>query len=119
MAKDVPMSEIQDILEDKQISEITTYDVIRGLNNGNKFAKEVHNLWEEYLAMGIASLVNIFEPESIILSGGMAKFVNYEELTAKVQERIVNRKPQILSAKYDNAAGTLGAAYLAADKFFN
>jgi predicted NBD/HSP70 family sugar kinase len=67
--------------------------------------------------MGIASLINIFEPDSVVLSGGMAKFVNYDELSKKVRDRVVLAEVNLIPAKFENFAGILGAAYLAREKF--
>jgi len=118
MAQEVPSESLQKILDGKSISELSTYDIIRELKNGDAFSIKVHDQWEEFLSMGIASLANIFEPKSIILSGGMAKFVNYKVLHSKVFDRTVISKPKIMPAKFDNFAGILGATYLAKNKFF-
>ena len=117
MALEASAEKIQNVLAGKSIEEITTYDVIRELKNGDVFAEEIHDRWEELLSMGIASLANIFEPQSIVLSGGMAKFVDYEVLQKKVFDRTVMAKPEIIPAKFDNFAGILGAAYLVEDKY--
>ncbi len=117
MAEEIPIEEREGILKDKVISELTTYDIIEGLKKDDPFAKKVHDVWEDYLSMGMGALINIFEPDSIVLSGGMAKFINYEILDFKIQERVVVAKTQLLPAKYENFAGILGASYLAAEKF--
>ncbi len=118
LARKIPVNNRKGVLKDKNIDELTTYDVISGLNNNDKFAVEVHNLWEEYLSMGIASLMNVFEPDSVVLSGGMAKFINYDALNAKIRERVVIADTQLVPAKFENFAGLLGAVYLASEKFF-
>ncbi|MFW5795171.1 MAG: ROK family protein, partial [Bacillota bacterium] len=105
------------ILEKKAIEELTNYDIIEGLKNNDPLSLEVHDLWENHLSMGIAALINIFEPDSLILSGGMAKFVNYDNLKSKTQERLVLANTQLLPAKFDNFAGIIGSAYLAAEYY--
>ena len=117
MAAEIPANKRDGILKGRIISELTTYDIIKGLKNSDSFSEKVHDVWEDYLSMGIGALINIFEPDSVILSGGMAKFVNYEILKVKVKERIVIAQTQLLPAKYENFAGILGAAYLASEKF--
>ncbi len=72
-----------------------------------------HDMWEEYVSMGLAALINIFEPESIILSGGMARIADYELLDKKVKNRVVMARTKILPAKFENYAGLIGAALLA------
>ncbi|OGI04202.1 MAG: hypothetical protein A2Y25_08845 [Candidatus Melainabacteria bacterium GWF2_37_15] len=75
--------------------------------------KDSYDVWEEYVSMGLSALINVFEPESIILSGGMAKLVNYETLRNRVKQRVLIADTQILPAKFENYAGLLGAALLA------
>ncbi|HSA06540.1 MAG TPA: ROK family protein [Candidatus Gastranaerophilales bacterium] len=116
IAQKIPPEKRQGILKNKVISELTTYDVIEGLKNNDFFSIKVHDVWEEYLSMGFASLINIFEPESIVLSGGMAKAVNYEALNSKIKERIVIAETKLIPAQFENNAGIIGAALLLLEK---
>lgn len=77
----------------------------------HKYPDEQH-LWEEFIAMGLAGLINIFEPQSVILSGGMAKFVDYNSLRKRVSDRVLMAETKILQAKFENYAGLLGATML-------
>lgn len=115
MAAQVPVSRREGVLKG-DIEGLTTHVLIDALKKGDPFAKSVHELWEDYLSLGIAALINIFEPDSVILSGGMAKFVDYPVLRKKVEERLVIAKTELLPAKFANNAGMIGAAYLAAEK---
>jgi glucokinase len=105
------------ILLDLDAYDLTTYDIIAGLKKGDEFCKEVHDRWEELVLLGLVSIVNIFDPESIILSGGMAKFINFQKLQEGLEKRTVISKTKLLHAKAENFAGIIGAASLAADKF--
>ena len=116
MAMEISAEKKTGILKNKIISELSTYDIIEGLKYNDTFAIKVHDLWEEYLSDGLVALTNIFEPESILMSGGMAKFINYENLNAKVSERILVSQTSLIPAKFDNLAGILGAAYLVSEK---
>lgn len=77
--------------------------------------KEGYDQWEEYVSIGISSLINIFEPESIILSGGMSKLINYETLNEKIRQRALISKTCIHPARFENYAGLIGAALLSND----
>ena len=73
-----------------------------------------------YLAEGMANLFNLFDPERVILSGGLLDPVPHfeEELQAMTQERLhfgKQRPPVILRAKAGHVAGLLGAAAAAFD----
>lgn len=74
-----------------------------------------HEMWEEYVSMGLSALINIFEPESIILSGGMAKLINYQSLNKKISERVLMAKTSLHPARFENFAGLIGAALLTND----
>lgn len=114
MAEEISPEKRIGILKDKNINEITTYDIIEGLRKGDPFAKTVHKRWEELVLLGLIALVNIFDPDSVILSGGMAKFIDFEKMQKELDQRVVISKAKLLPAKTENYAGIIGAALLAA-----
>lgn len=76
-------------------------------------------LFEEYcdnLACGLASLINIFQPECIVLGGGLAGYG--EKLLRPLRERIEretfrgDRNTVLTAASLGNDAGLVGAAML-------
>lgn len=117
IARQTAPEERTGMLKDKEIEQLTTYDVIEGLDKGDKFAIKVHERWEEYILMGLTSLINIFDPDSVVLSGGMAKFVDFDKLNKELEARTVISKVKLLPAKAENYAGIIGAALLALEKF--
>ena len=117
MAAKVPSEERKGILTDKDISKLTTHDIIAGLKHNDDFCKEVHEKWLEFVLMGLISLTNIFDPDSIILSGGMAKFIDFESLNKRLDEGCHISKTKIIHAAAENDAGILGGAILALEKF--
>ena len=85
-------------------------------NMDNKKLNNILNTYIEYLAMGIANLINIFEPEVISIGGS---FVHYKEilldrLENKLKEKteLYNKSdiPKIVIAELKNDAGIIGAA---------
>ena len=77
-------------------------------------------IWEEtgrYLGIGIASLINIFNPEKIVIGGGVAnagKFI-FDPLCRTIQERalpIASQDTKVVRAKLGEEAGVIGAAML-------
>lgn len=117
MALEIPLEQRKGILEDKNAANLTTHDVIAGLKQGDEFCKKVHERWIECVLMGLINLTNIFDPESIVLSGGMAKFVDFEDLNKRLDARCHISKTTIIHAKAENNAGILGGAMLALEKF--
>ena len=106
-------------ISSKNPNEITTYDIIEGLNNNDEFCKFIYSRWQEEVICGIISLQNIFDTESIILSGGMAKFIDYDYVNEIVNKSIVTTPVKIKQAAFDNNSGMIGAAALAVHKFKN
>ena len=71
-----------------------------------------------YLAVGIANLINIFEPEAISIGGSFAYYK--EILLAKLEENLINGKglynkgklPKLEVAELKNDAGIIGASMI-------
>ena len=82
---------------------------------------DVKNLLEEYvdnLALGIANIINILEPEAISIGGSMS---HYEKLIfGKIKKKIYSGEylfnkenpPKILTAQAGNDAGIIGATLI-------
>ena len=80
--------------------------------------EEVNKIIDEYidyLCIGISNLINIFEPDAICIGGS---FTYYSEifmgkLKQKIQKNFEGRTiPDIITAKYENDAGIIGASML-------
>lgn len=95
----------------------TAFDAMR---KGDKSAKEVVDKYTEYIAVGVTNMVNIFQPETLCIGGGISK--EGETLVAPIRE-YVNRtafsknlpekdKTEIKAAELGNDAGIIGAAML-------
>lgn len=83
--------------------------------------EKIEDIIEEYindLSVGISNLVNIFEPDCIIIGGGFARY-DYM-LLDKLKEKILNsnllfnnrKEISIKAAKLGNDAGVIGASLL-------
>ena len=105
------------IYKTKKPEEITTYDIISGLKENDDYSKKVFNIWKQDLIIGLINITNIFDPESIILSGGMGEFINTKEIEEAINSEIVVSSVKIKLAKAGNYSGMIGAALLACEKF--
>ena len=81
------------------------------------FSKVV-NKYVEYVAEGITNLVNIFQPEIIVVGGGISREGEYliAPVRKLVEENDYNkllRRTEIKVATLFNEAGIIGAAYAA------
>ncbi len=105
------------IYKNKSPNEITTYDIIAGLKQNDEYSKKVFEIWKRDLTTGLINITNIFDPESIIISGGMGEFIDTEEIENAVNSEIVVAPIKVKLAKAGNYAGMVGAALLACEKF--
>ncbi len=89
-----------------------------GFRAGDKTATEVVNKYINYLGCGLTNVVNIFQPEVLLIGGGICK--EGENLTKPLLEYIAkesycidpNCSTKLDIAKLGNDAGIIGAAYL-------
>ncbi len=107
------------IYKDKKAQEITTYDIVDGLKKGDEYSIKVFNIWKQDLITGLISITNIFDPETIVISGGMGEFIDTNEIANAVNNEIVVSPVKIKLAKAGNYAGMIGAALLACLKYDN
>ena len=105
------------LFKNKKPIEVTTYDIVNGLKQNDEYCQKVFDMWKKDLITGLISLVNIFDPNSIVISGGMGEFINTDEIENKVNEEIVVNPVKIKLAKAGNYSGMIGAGLLAVEKF--
>ena len=97
-------------LDDKNA---TTYDVIEGVNSGNEKMIKILNRWQSDITTGIKGLVNLFDPDCVVLSGSMAAFVDTKKIEEEVNSDIVTTPTSVRIATAGNYSGMIGAALLA------
>lgn len=90
-----------------------------------KYAQENHNgiqtiidEWIDYIAIGLVSLTHIFNPEMIVLGGGVCQQEEYflKPLRKKILDKVMPRfseNLEVVSADLGNDAGLVGAVYYA------
>ncbi|MBA7696053.1 Glucokinase [subsurface metagenome] len=110
-------SSLTEIVEG-QIESITAEKVSIAAQGGDSLASEVILEAATYLGVGLVNLVNIFNPEMIIIGGGMAKIGDLLLNPARqvVRERAFQlsaQAVQIVPAQLSDDAGVLGAAAFA------
>ena len=96
--------------------EVTTYDVMEGVKNGDEKMIAVFDRWQNDLINGIIGLANIFDPDCVVLSGSMAQFVDTKKVEAGVNEEIVTTPTSIRLGSAGNYSGMIGVALLAMER---
>ena len=103
------------VYRNARVEDITTLDLVKSAQAGDEFAVEVFETWQHHVELGLISLVNIFDPEIVILSGGMGEVVDYRKMEKEINKNIVVSPIKLLPAELKNNAGMVGAALLAYD----
>ncbi len=99
----------------KNVSGRTAFDAMR---KNDEAGKAVVDKYIYYLAMGLANVINIFQPDVLCIGGGVSKEGN--NLIVPVSKivagenygRNVALKTEIKTAALGNDAGIIGAAYI-------
>lgn len=85
---------------------------------GSKKALKIYQEYGKYLGIGLSSLINILDPEVIVIGGGIANayqlFIKEaeKEIKRRVTSPIAKRNLKIKKTKLGDTAGAIGAALL-------
>ncbi len=110
-----PNCEIYNIV-DGNIKLIDAKTVFDAADLGDKIALEIIDRYIKYVAIGLINLVNIFQPESVVIGGGICaqgdKVIG--PVTEILKERVygADLKTKVSVATLGNDAGIVGAAML-------
>ncbi|MFP6585056.1 MAG: ROK family glucokinase [Candidatus Hydrogenedentota bacterium] len=103
-----------DTLSGKMISEAAA--------NGDAFAQSVIHETGIWLGIGIGSLINLFNPEKVVLCGGMiaagdALFDPVRQIAFENAFEVPAKRAQIIPGALGNDSGVLGCAGVALERF--
>ena len=97
--------------------DITPYIVSEAAKLGDPVAKRIFTIMGEYIGIGLASVVNLLNPEKIIIGGGVAAAGDL--LLDPIKENLIKRAMpiagaavEIVPAQLGNTAGVIGASLL-------
>lgn len=114
-----PNSEIYNIV-DGNIKLIDAKTVFDADDLGDKVAHEIIERYIKYVAVGIVNLVNIFQPQSVVIGGGIC--AQGDKVIEPIRKILKNKvyggatKTKISVATLGNDAGIVGAAMLGKGK---
>ncbi|MCY1720738.1 ROK family transcriptional regulator [Prolixibacteraceae bacterium Z1-6] len=111
---------IKELVND-DLDKITISSVIEAANSGDQFAISLFSKVGEWLGRGIAYLIQIFNPELIIIGGQVA--VANQFILAPIQQAIhtfsnrdISNETEIRFSELGPKAGTMGAAAYALER---
>jgi len=110
------------ILTDKlgdDLEGLRSGELRKALRSGDKFVDRIVEAAAEYIGIGVANLVNIFNPEVVVLGGGVMEALEDEMMSIIVETAQDYAMPgtmegvEIVASKLGDKAGITGAAVLA------
>ena len=101
-----------------KFEDITAREIEQAARNGDELANQVIERAAKYLGIGLANVVNIFNPEAVVIGGGIS---NLGELILAPARRVVKERAfpisaqtaRIVRAELGEESGIIGAAVYA------
>ena len=99
---------------DKEIDSITLFEMAK---KGNKKAIRVWQITGQYLGIGLANLINIMNPDIVVIGGGIANVGEFllkpakKEMKKNILSPLAKNTP-VVKAKLGEYAGAIGAGLL-------
>lgn len=111
---------VLELMKDRNKDRMTSSIIVRALKKKDRVMRDVLKRTERYLGILVANVVNILDPECVVIGGGVAErlqedFVGPIRKTAReyfLCQRDASRV-KIVAAKLGDNAGALGAVVLA------
>lgn len=110
-------SKILAYAKEGKVENINAKNVFDAAHDEDAVAKAVLDKYFKYIACGVTNLINILQPDMIVLGGGMS--AQKEFLTKPVEQFVkdemyggLSLQTKITAATLGNAAGIIGAAFL-------
>ena len=108
----------------KKVDDITLEEIVSACNQDDTLAIECVAAVGEKLGKAVASLINIFNPELVILGGLLSTTNEYIRLPIKsslnkFSSSLVNNDTQLKTSKLGLAAGVMGACLLVRRTIFS
>ena len=97
--------------------EITPYIVAKAAEAGDPVAKRIFEKMGYYIGMGLTSVINLLNPEKIIIGGGVAECGDLllDPIRRTINDRameVQREAVEIVPAELGNSAGVIGASML-------
>jgi glucokinase len=94
---------------------VTTYTVIEAWKDRHPLGVKIMDDWHNHIAVGLGSIINVLDPDMIVVGGGLCQFVDFDLLFERTKKRSLSSNFKLLPAMLGNYAGIVGAAYLAVE----
>ena len=104
------------------LKDLRSGDIRKAIRRGDKVVQKIVEEAAEYAGIAIGNLVNILNPEIVVLGGGVIEALNDEMMPTIVKSAKSHvlpgtfRNVEIIASKLGDNAGVTGAAVLAREK---
>jgi fructokinase len=95
--------------------KLSTRDIVQGANEGEKEPMKTMERYHDRLARAISSVINLLDPDVIVLGGGMSNVVGLAEETQKRLPEYVfsdTIETRLVHNMHGDSSGVRGAAWL-------
>lgn len=96
-------------------SELSTHDIIANARKGEKKAVFALERYADRLARGLSSVINLIDPDIIVLGGGMSNVEEIYDMVPQVWAKYIDSdiiKTKIVPPRFGDSSGVRGAAWL-------
>ncbi len=93
----------------------TAREIVEEFASGNREAAATMERFEDRLARGLAHVINMLDPDVVVVGGGVSKVQHiYQELPKRLSKYVFGGEVStpIFPAKYGDSSGVRGAAWL-------
>lgn len=103
----------------QNLTDMRSGDLRKAIRQGDKFVEKVIEEAAEYTGIAVANLINLFNPEVVVLGGGIIAALQDEMMAIIVETALdyafsgTTKGIQIIPTKLGDDAGIVGAAVLA------
>jgi len=95
--------------------DLNSHQIVERAAAGNAVAEATLHLYEERLTRALASIINVLDPDVIVLGGGLSKLERlYTAVPASLDRWVFTDRvdTKVLPPKHGDASGVRGAAWL-------
>ncbi len=97
----------------------TTYEIAAGISSGDPDALATFSRYVDRLARGLATVVNVVDPDVVVLGGGMSNLPGLSEATLSALPKWVftdEVSTKVVRNRHGDSSGVRGAAWLWPDE---
>lgn len=95
--------------------ELSSRELTIGAENGDPFCQQQMDIYYDQMARALAHLINIIDPDAIVLGGGMSNIKGiYQQVPQRLKEYVFSDyvDTRIIPPRYGDSSGVRGAAWL-------